>query len=129
LGGERIAEWPLTFQIPDNATTARLRNLPLQAIRLWFSGDMHARDAGALAQLCNFLHRVIPTAELEARVAMLEEQLAQKEIEAPSDRGRDGRSFARRIGNHSELSLHDGTRQVGDRADILRITRRVFNGC
>jgi hypothetical protein len=63
----------LTFQIPDNATTARLRNLPLQAIRLWFSGDMHAREAGALAQLCNFLHRVIPTAELEARVAMLEE--------------------------------------------------------
>jgi hypothetical protein len=118
----------LTFQIPDNATTADLRT-PLQAIRLWFSGDMHAREAGALAQLCNFLHRVIPTAELEARVAMLEEQLAQKEIEASSDRGRDGRSFARRIGNHSELSLHDGTRQVGDRADILRITRRVFNGC
>jgi len=73
------------LQIPDNATTADLRNLTLQAIRLVFSGDMNARDAGALVQMCNFLYRVIPTADLEARVTRLEGQLKQEESETLSD--------------------------------------------
>ena len=69
----------LDLQIPDNLTAADLRNLTVQAIRLLLSGDLHAREASALVQLCNSLHRVIPTADLEARVAMLEEQVAQEE--------------------------------------------------
>ena len=65
-------------------TLSDLRNVQVQAIRLLLSGEMHAREAGALAQLCNSLHRVIPTADLEARVAMLEAQVAPEEIETMS---------------------------------------------
>jgi hypothetical protein len=46
---------------------------------LLLSGELHAREASALAQLCNSLYRFIPTADLEARVKMLEEQVAQEE--------------------------------------------------
>jgi hypothetical protein len=48
---------------------------------LLLSGEMHAREAIALSQLCNTLHRVIPTADLETRVTMLEAQLSQEESE------------------------------------------------
>ncbi len=54
-------------------------NLTLQAMRLLLSGDMHAREAGTLAQLCNSLYRMMPAADLEARVALLEEQIVQAE--------------------------------------------------
>ena len=49
-----------------------------QAIRLLLSGDMHAREASALVQLCNSLFRFMPTADLEARITTLEEQLVQE---------------------------------------------------
>jgi hypothetical protein len=41
--------------------------------KLRLAGKLRAREASALAQLCNSLYRVIPTADLEARVTMLEE--------------------------------------------------------
>ena len=85
IGGRKNRRVGVDLQIPDNATTADLRNLALQAIRLVFSGDMSARDAGALVQLCNFLCRVIPTADHEARMTLLEEQLKQEAIETSSD--------------------------------------------
>ena len=37
------------------------------------------RTAGALAQLCNSLHRVLQTADREARLARLEQQLTEQE--------------------------------------------------
>ena len=60
-------------------TAADVRNVTAQAIRLLLSGSLHAREASALAQLCNSLYRVIPTADLEARVTLLEEQVVQAE--------------------------------------------------
>src|SRR5438445_8781101 len=67
------------LQVPDNMTAADVRNVTGQAIRLLLSGELHAREASALAQLCNSLYRFIPTADLEARVTTLEEQVAQEE--------------------------------------------------
>ena len=69
---------------------ADLRNVTAQAIRLLLSGEMHAREAVAVAQLCNTLHRVIPTADLETRLTMLEAQSAQEESETASDRDSTG---------------------------------------
>jgi hypothetical protein len=83
-GGTKNRRGPIDLQVPDNMTLSDLRNVQVQAIRLLLSGEMHAREAGALAQLCNSLHRVIPTADLEARVAMLEAQVAPEEIETMS---------------------------------------------
>ncbi|MGH9503399.1 MAG: hypothetical protein ACRD20_11175 [Terriglobales bacterium] len=70
-------------QAPDTMTATDLRNLTVQAIRLLLSGELRAREASALAQLSNSLYRVIPTADLETRVATLEQQVAQEESEAP----------------------------------------------
>ena len=79
IGGRRNRRPAIDLQVPDNMTIADLRNVQVQAIRLLLSGEMHAREASALAQLCNSLYRVIPTADLEARLATLEEQIAQEE--------------------------------------------------
>ena len=73
------------LQVPDNMTATDLRNVEVQAIRLLLSGDLQAREASALAQLCNSLHRVILTADLETRVATLEEEVAQRERESPPE--------------------------------------------
>jgi hypothetical protein len=85
IGGRKNRRSVVDLDVPDNMTASDVRNVTAQAIRLLMSGDMHAREAGALAQLCNSLYRVIPTADLETRVTMLEEQLAQEEIETSSD--------------------------------------------
>ena len=63
------------LQVPDNMTTADICQVTVQAIRLLLSGDMHAREASAVAQLFNSLYR---TADLEARITTLEEQLVQE---------------------------------------------------
>ena len=73
------------LQVPDNMTAADLRNVTAQAIRLLLSGELRAREASALAQLCNSLYRVIQTADLDTRVARLEEQVAEEEGAAPPD--------------------------------------------
>ena len=78
------------LQVPDNMTAADLRNVTAQAIRLLLSGELRAREASALAQLCNSLYRVIQTADLDARVAKLEEQVAEEESTAPPDGDRPG---------------------------------------
>src|SRR5205085_1669428 len=84
IGGRKNRRSVVDLHVPDNMSVADLRNVTAQAIRSLLSGDMHAREASALAQLFNLLHRVIPTADLEARVVMLEEQLAQYEGETLS---------------------------------------------
>jgi hypothetical protein len=73
------------LHVPDNMTAVDLRKVTVQAIRLLLSGELQAREASALAQLCNSLHRVIQTADLETRVATLEEQVAQEESGAPPE--------------------------------------------
>jgi len=83
IGGRKNRRSVVNLQVPDNMTAAELRNVTGQAIRLLLSGELHAREASALAQLCNSLYRIIPTADLEARVTMLEEQVAQEESTSP----------------------------------------------
>ena len=90
IGGRKNRRSVVDLQVPDNMSAADLRNVTAQAIRLLLSGEMHAREAVALAQLCNSLHRVIPSADLETRVTMLEAQLAQEESETSSDRDSTG---------------------------------------
>ncbi len=46
---------------------------------------MPPRTAGAIAQLCNSAHKVLQTADLEARLARLEQQLAEQESRASVD--------------------------------------------
>jgi len=69
----KIDEWKLICRSPDNATAADLRNLTLHAIRRLLSGEMRAREAATLAQLCTSVYRMMPAADLEARVALLEQ--------------------------------------------------------
>jgi len=90
IGGRKNRRSVVDLQVPDNMSAADLRNITAQAIRLLLSGEMHAREAVAVAQLCNTLHRGIPTADLETRVTMLEAQLAQEESETSSDRDSTG---------------------------------------
>ena len=78
IGGRKNRRSVVDLQVPDNMTAADVRNVTVQAIRLLLSGNLHAREASALAQLCNSLYRIIPTADLEARVTMLEEQVVQE---------------------------------------------------
>jgi hypothetical protein len=79
IGGRKNRRSVVDVQVPDNMTAADVCKLTAQAIRLLLSGELRAREASALAQLCNSLSRFIPTADLEARVTMLEEQAAQEE--------------------------------------------------
>ena len=79
IGGRKNRRSVVDLDVPDNMTAADVRNVTAQAIRLLLSGELRAREASALAQLCNSMYRVIPTAELEARVTILEEQVVQEE--------------------------------------------------
>src|SRR5882757_1788906 len=86
IGGRKNRRSTADLQVPDNMTVADVRNVTAQAIRLLLSGNMHAREAGALAQLCNSLYRVIPTADLEDRLAVLEEQILNEDHGTGPDR-------------------------------------------
>ena len=95
IGGRKNRRSVVDLQVPDNMTAADLRKVTGQAIRLLLSGELRAREASALAQLCNTLHRVLPTADLEGRLAKLEQQLAEQEsptymdTDPPRSRGQD----------------------------------------
>ena len=56
-----------------------------------------SRTAGALAQLCNSLHRLLQTVDLEARLARLERQWAEQESRASMDTDAD-RSRRQEVG-------------------------------
>ena len=92
IGGRKNRRPVVELQIPDNLTATDVRNLTGQAIRLLLSGELRAREAGALAQLCNLLFRFIPAADLEARVAMLEAHVVQPENESQPDHESTGSS-------------------------------------
>lgn len=85
VGGRKNRRSVIDLHVPDAMTAADVRKVTVQAIRLLLSGELRAREASALTQLLNSLHRVIPTADLEARVALLEEQLGQEERGAPPE--------------------------------------------
>ena len=77
IGGRKNRRSPVDLEIPDNMNAADLCKVTGQAMRLLLSGELGAREAGAFAQLCNSLYRIIPAADLETRVATLERQIAE----------------------------------------------------
>ena len=67
----------MDLEVPDNLTATGLCKMNIEVMRLLLSGELRAREACAFVQLSNSLSRIIPTADLEARLAALEEQIAQ----------------------------------------------------
>jgi hypothetical protein len=119
IGGRKNRRSVVDLDVPDNMTAADVRNVTAQAIRLLLSGDMHAREAIALAQLCNSLYRVIPAADLETRVAMLEAQFIQEgsgnlpdhpPISSPTREPEPGEGVAQlEVELHHQRSIDDDT--------------------
>jgi hypothetical protein len=76
-------------QLPDprpaagSLSAVDLRDILVEAIHDVRSKKITPRTAGALSQLCNAVIRVLPTADLEARLKHLEEQLADRESPTP----------------------------------------------
>jgi len=85
VGGRKNRRSTVELQVPENLTATELCKITGNAIRSLLAGELRARDASALAQLCNSAYRIIPGADLEARVATLEQQVAEKEKEFLSD--------------------------------------------
>jgi hypothetical protein len=71
------------MQVPDNITATDLCKLEVQVVRGLLSGDIPAREATAVAQMFNLLHRHLPTADLEKRISLLEE--ASGHISMPTE--------------------------------------------
>jgi hypothetical protein len=78
IGGRKNRRSAVDLEVPENMTAADLCTVTGQVMRLLLSGELGAREASAFAQLSNSLHRIIPTADLEARITMMEEQIAQE---------------------------------------------------
>lgn len=72
---------------------ASLQEILSQAIREVCSRKMTPRNAGALAQLSNSLSRILPTVDLERRLANIERQLADQA--GQQSRGPDPSSYAK----------------------------------
>jgi hypothetical protein len=68
-------------------TAAGLGAMTGKAMRLLLSGELGAREASAFAQLCNSMCRIIPTIDLETRLATLERQIADEPHAAPEETG------------------------------------------
>ena len=66
-------------------SSSDVRDILVEAIRDVRSKKITPRTAGALAQLCNSLHRVLQTADVEDRFARIEEQLAEQAIRESVD--------------------------------------------
>ena len=87
IGGLKNRRSPVDLEVPDNPSAADIWKLNGQAMKLLLAGELGAREASAFSQLSNSMSRVIPIAELENRIAMLEEQLTQDGQAAHDDAG------------------------------------------
>src|SRR5579862_3074710 len=88
IGGTKNRKFTgFDMQVPDNITATDLRKLEVQVVRGLLSGDIPAREATAVAQILNLLHRHLPTADLEKRITFLEE--ATGRVSMPTD-GNEG---------------------------------------
>ncbi len=79
IGGMRNRSQVIESPVLEPLSGASLRDILAEAIREVRSRKMTPRNASALAQLCNSAVRVLPTADLESRLARIEQQLAQQE--------------------------------------------------
>jgi hypothetical protein len=78
IGGRRnrsrLPEAPAACSL----SAADARDTLSEAVRDVRSKKMTPRAASSIAQLCNSLHRFLQTADMEARLARLEQQLAEQ---------------------------------------------------
>jgi hypothetical protein len=79
IGGRKNRAQMLEPPPAGSLSAADLRDILVEAIHDVRSKKISPRTAGALAQLCNSAHRILPTADLEARLATLEQQLAEQQ--------------------------------------------------
>lgn len=77
IGGLKNRRLPVYLEVPDNPSAADLWKMNGQAMKLLLAGELGAREASAFSQLSNSMSRVIPIAELENRIAILEERRTQ----------------------------------------------------
>jgi len=109
IGGMRNRSQVIESSVLEPLSGATLRDILAEAIREVRSRKMTPRNAAALAQLCNSACRVLPTADLENRLARIEQQLAQREIHQSVDP--DPSSSPR----PSETAEHDARSKDEDR--------------
>jgi hypothetical protein len=113
LGGQKNRRSvAVDLHVPDNINANDLSKLNAQAMRLLLSGELHAREASAFAQLANSQLRVIQAADLEARVARLETDRAAVEGSASTD-GRD-------VAHNDEPAVDGVDRAAGARGADFR---------
>jgi hypothetical protein len=74
IGGLRNKKFTgVNLEVPDSITGSDLCRLEVQVVKGLLSGEIPAREATAIAQMFNLLHRHLPTADFERRIALLEE--------------------------------------------------------
>src|SRR5438552_3983186 len=74
----------------DALTAVGLRSILADAIRDVRLKKLSPRSASAISQLANSLHRATPSAELEDRIARLEQQLAERRPVDPTESETNG---------------------------------------
>ncbi len=112
IGGRKNRRPVVDLQVPDHMTAADVCQVTGQAIRLLLAGDLRAREASALAQLCNSLYRIIPVADLEARITALEQNGSSKNADptmSPANEPDPAESNARLESEQQSLNLIDET--------------------
>ena len=115
LGGQKNRRLTVVdLEVPDKMTLSDLMRLNAHTMHLVLSGKLQPRAATAIAQLSNAQLRVMQGADLEARIAMLEKQLAGGN--ASGDPGEDAAE--------AEVSLDDTDQNAEAAALIPRVSAR-----
>lgn len=83
IGGRKNRARMQEPPVAGSLSAVDLRGILAHSIQEVISKKMSPRVGSTVSQLCNSAHRIILTADLEARVGRLEEQLAQKESRVP----------------------------------------------
>ena len=108
--------------IAGSVSGGDLRDILAEAIHDVRSKKITPRTVSALSQLCNSLHRVLPTADLEGSLAKLEQQLAEQEgrtsahTDPTGSRGQEGTCGETDVqsGDVDTLAGGDGEEDVND---------------
>ena len=73
IGGAKNRKFTgFDIHVPDDVSAIDLCKLEVQVVKGLLSGELPAREAMAVAQIFNLLHRHLPTADLEKRLTFLE---------------------------------------------------------
>ena len=85
IGGRRNRSKLPETPAAGSLSAADLRDTLAEAIRDVRSKKITPRTASALSQLCNSLHRILQTADIEARLAELEQKFTDQESRKSGD--------------------------------------------